>query len=332
MRLRLRLTEQQLAVLDGTTASIGELVALAVAHDAGLPVAERWRAVRPPARPPTPPRPGDRTDTVVDAGAGIALVLAPGDTLRIEQVVDGQCVDLNAFALDDTRRPFSAARTRMEHGLRPTTGAVLWSAPPEVALLEIVADTAPGHDLGFPMCSEVEYERATGIAGHLSCFQIQLETQRRWNLTPHDPLNLWLPTDLTPDGRLRSWPAACRRGDYVELRASADVLVVVNPCPDDLFGSSQYEPGPVRVMASSKAPPAIVQAARLVPPQEVEVELPDELRAHLAEVGERGWLGVGDAAVARALLFRWWETQSAGSTQMADQGQPTSQRSPTDSD
>jgi uncharacterized protein YcgI (DUF1989 family) len=332
MRLRLRLNEHQLAVLDRAPASIDDLVAVAVAHDAGLPRAGRWSAVRPPARPPTPPSEDHRIDTIVDAGAGIALVLAPGDTLRIEQVVDGQCVDLNAFAMDASRRPFSAARTRMEHGLHPTTGAVLWSAPPEVPLLEIVADTAGGHDLGFPMCSEAEYERATGIAGHPSCFQIQLETQRQWGLTPHDPLNLWLPTDVSPDGRLLSWPAACRRGDHVELRAETDLLVVVNPCPDDLFGSSQYEPGPVRVMASSKAPPVIVRSARVAPPQELEVELPGELEPHLAEVRESGWLGLTDAAVARALLFRWWEAQSAGSTQMADHGQPTSQRSPTASD
>src|SRR6476659_8673450 len=64
-----------------------------------------------------------------------------------------------------------------------------------------------------------------------------------------DPLNLWLPTAVKTSGELRSWPASCRRGDYVGLRAETDVLVVLSACPDDLYGSSQYEPKPVRLIA-----------------------------------------------------------------------------------
>ena len=71
-------------------------------------------------------------------------------------------------------------------------------------------------------------------------------------------LNLWLPSAVDDQGRLRSWPAACRRGDHVDLQADRDVVVTLSTCPDDLFGSSQYEPGPVRVIVSagaSLAPP-----------------------------------------------------------------------------
>jgi uncharacterized protein len=326
MKLGLQLNDHQLAVLG--PASIDELVATAVGYDAGRPPQERWQAARRAA----PQRSEGSPGTLVEPGAAIGLELAPGETLRIEQVVDGQCADLNAFVLDDTRRPFSAARTRMLHGLHPTTGAVLWSAPPEIPLLTVVADTAAEHDLGFPMCTEAEYQRATGIAGHPNCFDIQLEAQRDRGVTPHDPLNLWLPSEVSANGELLSWPVACRRGDYVELRAETDLLVVVNPCPDDLFGSSQYEPGPVLVKASSEAAAVISGHPLGQRWHEIDVELPDALGAHLAELRARGWLGFTDAAVARALLFRWWEAQSAGSTQIADQGQPTSQRSPTESD
>ena len=314
MRLRLRLTDWQLAVLARMQRPLDELVATAVAHDVE------------PRRRPAAPRAADHAGVVVEPGTGIGAVLALGETITIEQIVDGQCADLNAFALTDPPRPFSAARTRMLHGLHPTAGAVLWSAPPEVPLLEIVADTAGDHDLAFPMCTEAEY----GLPGHPSCFGIQRDIQSRWGVTPHDPLNLWLPSEVLPDGTMRSWPVACRRGDYIELEAKTDVLVTVNPCPDDLFGSSQYEPGPVRVVLSS---PPVIAGEPLPAPHEVEVELPEELEPHVAEVRESGWLGFTDAAVVRALLFRWWEAaQSAGSTHTADHGQPTSQRSPGESE
>ena len=40
-----------------------------------------------------------------------------------------------------------------------------------------------------------------------------------------DVLNLWLPSAVRPDGLLVSWPAACRTGDAVALRAGDAALV-----------------------------------------------------------------------------------------------------------
>jgi uncharacterized protein len=320
VKLRLRLNEYQLTALgDGP---LDDLLARAVAFDAAREPEPRLQRPRRRGAPPIERPRG----AVVEPGTALSVELAAGETLRIEQLTDGQCADLNAFALDETRRPLSAAITRMREGIHPTTGAALWSAPPVAPLLTIVADTHGEHDLAFPMCSVDEY----GIAGHPNCFDIQRDAQRSLGLTPHDPLNLWLPSQVDSDGRLRSWPVACRRGDHVELRAETDVLAVVNPCPDDLFGSSQYEPGPVLVNAPREGRTTGSPLATRW--QEIDVSLPGHLAAHLSDVRQRGWLGTSDASVARALLLRWWEAQSAGSSQIAAQRQPTSQRSPTASE
>jgi uncharacterized protein YcgI (DUF1989 family) len=332
MLLRLRLTDYQLAVVDQLlnrtpgAASVADLVALAIEFDTEREPEPRWRSPRPRARRASRRPSIARLHAVIPAASGRTLRLAKGETLRIEQIKDGQCVDLCAFELGEPRRHFSAARTRAEQGVHPTTGATLWSTPPEIPLLTILADSAPGHDLAFPACTAFEYEQLTGIPGHLSCHELQVAARRRSGLPPdaqpHDPLNLWLPSEVTAAGTLRSWPVAARRGDYVELLAHTDVLVILTTCPDDIYGSSQYEPGPVRVTIrasdgprgrrsrtaprpGSPRPPATPKTA--LARNTIALELPENLRPTLQNIQASGWLGSTPASVARALLFRWYE-------------------------
>jgi uncharacterized protein YcgI (DUF1989 family) len=257
---------------------------------------------------------------VVAAGCGIVIGLGLGEVLRIEQITDGQCVDVNVFARSPSRLRFSAARTRMAHGINPSNGATLWSTPPETPLMRIVADSAPSHDLVFPACSAFEYEQATGVPGHPSCAAIQARAQSLAGLSggteAHDPLNLWLPSAVDGAGSLHSWPVAARRGDHVELLALREVLVCINPCPDDIFGSSQYEPGPVRVIVrgGGEVVAATQPPAPPAPLHELTVEVADELHRHVVDVRQRGWLGFSDSAVVRALLFRWWESSASSAT------------------
>jgi uncharacterized protein YcgI (DUF1989 family) len=328
MKLRVRMTDYQLAVADRwleaaaserwrdadpQPRSFDELVARAIEFDAARPPEPRWRRPRPRPRRRAD-RANARFDSTLGPASATAIGLSAGDMLRIEQIKDGQCVDLDAHEARGRRRPFSAARTREQHGIHPSTGALLWSAAPEIPLLEIVADTAPAHDLTFPPCTPFEYEQLTGIPGHASCSDLLQAARDQADLPGErrdDALNLWLPTEVETDGRLRSWPVACRRGDYVELRARTDVVIVLSTCPDDIFGSSQYEPGPVRFIvygdASGHAPPNHVLARSVESQTPVTINLPDALRPHLDAVRAHGWLGDEPAAVVRALLFRFVE-------------------------
>jgi uncharacterized protein YcgI (DUF1989 family) len=328
MDLLLRLNDQQLVVVDemlaraDTPDSLGELVAAAITHDAARAPDPSRAGPRPPGRPATPHDPAARLDAVVPACTGLGVALRAGETLRVEQVVDGQCADVNVFALDGSGRRLDAARSRAAVGLRPTTGAVLVSTPPEIELLEIAADTAGPHDLGYPACSAAEFAAVTAQADHSNCVDLQRETQRHWGLDAalqHDPLNLWLPTGVLPDGRLCWWPCACRAGDHVDLLARTDVLVVVNPCASDLFGSSAWELGPVRVIVAGEgaAPaepsgPEPVWRWRDLAVREIPVSVPAEHAGHLGEVRALGWLGDTDAAAARAMLMRYWEDAVLG--------------------
>lgn len=338
MPILLALTDYQRAVVDRMLAITGvgdfdALAASAVQHDRHRPPEPRWQHDRPPSRaaddtgqatatPPDPPI----VDLTLPAASAGAIALRRGDRLRIEQLDDGQGVDLRAFAADGTG--FSAGRTRANHGINPTAGAALWTATSPAPLLTIVQDTAPGHDLLFPACTELEYTEHAGIPGHLGCDELHhaaLAAAGHDAGAGGDVLNLWLPSAVDGDGRLCSWPAACRTRDYVTLRADVDVLVTLSCCPDDLFGTSQYEPKPVRVTVT--AGPGHATASRFEerstfgwpsspPPsaiarQELLVHLSADDLQHVDRWAKRGWLGCDRCAVTRALIFRLQESLRA---------------------
>jgi uncharacterized protein len=295
-------------------------------------------------------------DRVIAPGTGLALPVRRGQVLRVEQVRGGQGVDVNVFALADHRERFGASRTRAMHGLAIGVGDVLWSASPrDRPLMTLVADSAGvRHDITYPACSAFEYEFASGIAGHTSCAAIQAEAIRAWRLTPddvHDPLNLWLESGAV-DGELWWRAAPTQPGDHVELLAHTSVLASLNPCGDDLFGSSSFEVAPVRVRL--RAATAEERARWLLPgrpalssqqttgrprrrPILVErrlrpdpayrpryataplrsrpfrIELPAEARARIDGLRAQGTFGSSDGEIVRSALWRWWQEHHARS-------------------
>jgi uncharacterized protein len=322
----LTLTDYQRAVADQLLSMTGAadadaLAAAAVAHERAWVPDPRWRNPRPGPGARAHADPAPATELTLPAATAGAVALRRGDHLRIEQLGDGQGVDLRANAPDGT--VFSAGRTRAAYGINPSTGAALWTATAVRPLLTIVADSAPGHDLCFPGCSELEYAEYTGIPGHLGCTELHDAARAAAGLQAagEDLLNLWLPSAVEADGHLRFWPAACRTGDFVTLRADTDAVVTLSCCPDDLFGTSQYEPKPVRVtvLPGSRptadtsrtfgwppAPPASALARH-----EVALTLSDRDLAYVDEWVRRGWLGTERSAVVRALVFRLYESLRA---------------------
>jgi uncharacterized protein len=274
--------------------------------------AQQLAAERPAPRPApaavAPVLPHARVDVEISPGEGVGVVVRSGECVRVQQVGDGQGADLVAYDAADTRIRFSAARSRLLGGTRPTVGCHLWSgAPCEAPLLTIVADSCPSHDLTFPACSRFEYEHHAGLADHANCFDVQAAVVRAWDLEPDDvpdPLNLWLPTSVDAAGRLRSEPTTASAGDHIDLLARRDVLVVVTPCPDDVFGTSCWDPKPIRVLVAATAEAADadpgLHVARAFPPPtitELEVDVPADLVARL---------GPDAPAALRGLFFRAW--------------------------
>jgi uncharacterized protein YcgI (DUF1989 family) len=187
---------------------------------------------------------------VLEPGTGKAIELHAGEILRLEQIAGSQCLDFNAFSLDDYREAFHCGRTRTLHGINPTTGDFLWSAPPrERAMLFILSDSVHCNDVLFPRCSANMYESVHGFREHTNCADIQAEAQREYGLTPddvHDSFNIFMATEVV-DGQQRIRRQDTAPGDHIELLAVMDVLAVPNICGSDVQPTSNFSLKPVRV-------------------------------------------------------------------------------------
>lgn len=298
------LTARQLALLrsagEKLTPTVGvEELLLRAARSLGA--APDGGAASSPSSPPGALR--------VVQGEAVCVELAVGDELRIAQVQGGQCADVLAWGVADPAERLSASATRARHGVSPTRGARLRSGwPHERELVEIVLDTAPGHDLLHPACSPAEYA-AVGAEEEPSCASVQARAAEVWGLGPrdlHDPLNLWFRPCLGEGGALDWRPTATVPGDAVVLRALAEVRLVVNPCVDDVYGCSRVPRGaldvsttagralrrvgtPVEVLAVAvTVDGAVVQAAGDRPAAAVRARALESALAALGHVGARG--------------------------------------------
>jgi len=188
---------------------------------------------------------------VLEPGTGKAIELLRGQILRIEQIAGGQCVDFNCFNLHDYKESMHTGRTRTLHGLYPTKGHFMWSAPPrERAMAYILEDTVNCNDVMFPRCSANLYESVYGLPVHTNCHDIQAEAQREYGLTPddvHDSFNLFMRTGVRPSGELYIERQDSGPGDHVDLLALIDLLAVPNVCGADIMRTSNFSIKPVRL-------------------------------------------------------------------------------------
>lgn len=178
---------------------------------------------------------------------GRAVAVRRGEVLVVEQIGEGQCLDLNAYNLHDYKEQFHSGRTRGLHGLCPSVGDHLWSAPPrERIMFTIVEDSVGTNDVNFSRCSAFLYEAHYGFAGasaHSNCADTFAEAIREWELTPddvHDSFNGFMNTRIV-DGRLAIAPMRARRGDRLAFLAQMDTLAVLVCCGGDLGATNNYE-------------------------------------------------------------------------------------------
>jgi hypothetical protein len=91
----------------------------------------------------------------------------------------------------------------------------------------------------------------TRLPEHPNCQDTLAEAIREYGLTPddvHDSFNLWMSTEVDPEGRRRARWNPARPGDRVEVLALFDVLAAVCICGiGELYGLNNYRYTPIRV-------------------------------------------------------------------------------------
>jgi len=155
-------------------------------------------------------------------------------------------VDTWAFAAVDAAECLS-----MEHS-RSATYRILFRPGDTLVtnlfrpILTIVADTSPGiHDTLHAACS-AEGNVFYGVAqSHPNCEDnlkaVMAERGVRLSRIPC-PWNLFEHAPVAADGSLSDEPSAAKAGDYVELRAEMDLVLVCSACPSTVGDISGGEP------------------------------------------------------------------------------------------
>jgi len=175
-----------------------------------------------------------------------AVDLAQGTVFRIVNTEGHQVVDTWAFAADEMAEHLS-----MEHS-RSATYRILYRPGDTLVsnrfrpILTILADTSPGiHDTLHAACSAESNVFYGASATHPNCEDNLKGAMAERGVRLADipcPWNLFEHAPVAPDGSLTDEPSAARPGDYVELRADMDLIVVCSACPSTVGDISGGEP------------------------------------------------------------------------------------------
>jgi len=178
--------------------------------------------------------PGSGLRQVVPAAGGIGLRLRRGDVLKVIDAEGGQTGDLLAYSPDGRHRLSNGRTFDYEGKIYVTAGNVLWSDRSE-RMLTIVEDPAGRHDFLYASCSLEMYRLQYGETGYRpNCADNLREALRGLGVEP-DPLptafNVFMRTEVDPEGRLTIVPPRSRKGDALVLRAEMDLAVALTACP-----------------------------------------------------------------------------------------------------
>jgi uncharacterized protein len=182
----------------------------------------------------------------IPAGSAVSVELERGQSCRVVNTGGGQVVDTWAFAADDYDEYLSMEHSRSaNYKLLFEPGDRLYSNRFR-PLLRLAADTSPGiHDTLHAACSKGSYRYFGADRDTPNC-EDNLVAQlllRHCNLLHVPcPWNLFEHSLVAADSTLADEPSAAQPGDYVELEAVADLLLVLSACPSEVGQISGGQP------------------------------------------------------------------------------------------
>ncbi len=182
----------------------------------------------------------------VPARNGRAVRLCRGQLVRIINTHGSQVCDTWAFNSADLSEFMS-----MEH-LRAWIDRIVPRVGDPLAtnrrrpILTLVSDSSPGvHDTLIAPCDLSRY-RTLGVADyHDSCADNLRMALRAIGLRTGEvpcALNLWMNIPVDAENRIQWLPPVSRPGDYVDLRAEMDCVLVMSACPQDIIAINAHNP------------------------------------------------------------------------------------------
>ncbi|MDR6407555.1 UNVERIFIED_ORG: urea carboxylase-associated protein 2 [Burkholderia sp. 1595] len=204
-------------------------------------------------------------EETIPGGGHASLIVKRGQSLRLTDLRGGANVSVMLVnAAEKSERLNLPDTLKCQHTAKLTAGHCLYSDMGRV-LAAIVADTCGWHDSigGVSNAEEVHERYGTGRyqelrnAFHRNGADNLLVEMGKWGLGISDllmTLNLFSRVDVTHAGALNFVPGNSKAGDYVELYAPMNTLVVLTAIQHPLDPDPHYAPKPVKLTLSHASP------------------------------------------------------------------------------
>ncbi|MEK1893790.1 MAG: urea amidolyase associated protein UAAP2 [Rhizobium sp.] len=192
-------------------------------------------------------------DHFVAAEAPFSTVIRKGQTLRIEDSCGQQAIDTLFYNAQDFSERYSNQDTMREQGAAYiSTGTNIISNEGRV-MLTVTADSCGRHDTSAGACScesnTVRFGNGTKYL-HACRDNFVLEVSRhgmsKRDVVPN--INFFMNVPIEPSGEMTIIDGISAPGDYVELKAEMDVLLVISNCPQINNPCNGFDPTPIRVL------------------------------------------------------------------------------------
>lgn len=194
----------------------------------------------------------------VPGGGHTSFVLKRGQLLRITDLEGGANVSLLLLSAAEKSERLNLPDTlKCQHTAKLTAGHCLYSDMGRV-LAAITADTCGWHDSfgGVLNAEEVQEKYGSGNYQQLrngffrNGVDNLLVEMGKWNLNLQDLLmclNLFSKVTVDSDGCFHFQPGNSKAGDYIELYAPMDTLVVLTALQHPMDPNPNYAPKPLQL-------------------------------------------------------------------------------------
>jgi urea carboxylase-associated protein 1 len=192
-------------------------------------------------------------DHFIPAEAPFSTLVKKGQTLRIEDSYGQQAIDTLFYRAGDFSERYSNQDTmRMQAGAYVGVGTKIISNEGRV-MLTMTADSCGRHDTSAGACScesnTVRFGHGTRYL-HACRDNFVLEVSKhgmgKCDIVPN--INFFMNVPISPDGKMTIVDGISAPGDYVEMTAEMDVLLVISNCPQINNPCNGFDPTPIRVL------------------------------------------------------------------------------------
>lgn len=172
----------------------------------------------------------ERREYTIPPCSGLAIPVEKGQAIAITDVEGGQVVDFFAEIAGDPNEFLSTGVTIDCNGsLRLRAGDRIYSNLYR-PMFRVVSDDVGVHDLMHPCCRPEMFEFFyRNGAGHPNCLE-NINACLQSSRPIIHPVNIFMNTEILPDGSLQVSAPVSEAGDTIVLQAEADVRLGVAAC------------------------------------------------------------------------------------------------------